>query len=171
MARDASIPMIEVADAILWSNILRGCYVGRGRHVSRGSRVENKEESFMNKLIAIGLFAGAACGALAQSAAPAQNFPDGAVVPTAAEIRGRLAGKIFTVKLADGGNCRWEYRDDGYFFFNSGGFKDSGKWRTEEGKLCHNGRKVGDSCNSVVEHSNTLHMKRDSGEIVKFEPQ
>ena len=59
MARDASIPMIEVADAILWSNILRGCYVGRGRHVSRGSRVENKEESFMNKLIALGVLAGA----------------------------------------------------------------------------------------------------------------
>ncbi len=126
----------------------------------------------MKKLIAAGLLAGAAFGALAQTAAPAQDFPGGAVAPTAADIRGRLAGKIFTVKLADGGNWRWEYKDDGYFFFNSSsGFKDSGKWRTEDGRLCHNGRKIGDSCNSVMEHSNTLHMKRDSGEIVKFEPQ
>lgn len=171
MARDASIPMIEVADAILWSNILRGCYVGRGRHVSRGSRVENKEESFMNKLIAIGLFAGAACGALAQSAAPAQNFPDGAVVPTAAEIRGRLAGKIFIVKMAKGGSWRLDYKDDGYYFLNTGAVNDSGKWRTEDGRLCHDGRTRTDFCNSVMEHSNTLHMKRDNGEVVKFEPQ
>ena len=116
------------------------------------------------------LIAVAACcsTALAQpSAAP--TFPDGAASPNAGELRERLAGKLIKVQLADGSSWRLEYKANGYFYVNtSGGFSDTGEWRTEDGKLCSKGRKITSNCNEVRVVGDALYLKRDSGEIIQF---
>jgi hypothetical protein len=106
------------------------------------------------------------------STAFAQAFPDDVVTPSAAEIKQRLSGKNMLVKLADGGSWRLQYKDDGYFFLNTAsGFSDSGKWTTEDGKLCGALRKVGSSCNEVRTKGDAFFLKRESGEIVQFVAQ
>ncbi|MBK6009507.1 hypothetical protein JJB11_25695 [Ramlibacter ginsenosidimutans] len=64
-----------------------------------------------------------------------------------------------------------QYNANGYIFFNAGaGYSDSGKWRTEDGRLCTEMQRTGPSCSDVRLSGGTLYMKRPSGEILKFEP-
>jgi hypothetical protein len=109
---------------------------------------------------------------LLSSAVFAQSYPDGVVSPSAADIKLLLSGKSMLVKLANGGSWRLQYKDDGYMFLNtSNGLADSGKWKVEDGKLCSELRKVGNSCNEVRTKGDALYLKRDSGEIVQFVAQ
>lgn len=101
----------------------------------------------------------------------AQSFPDGAASISANELQQKLAGKRFTMNLADGTIWRVEYKTTGAFLFNSGNFSDTGDWNVEEGRLCSKGRKIGASCNDVRAKDGTLYLKRDNGEIVQFVPQ
>ncbi|MEJ5999263.1 hypothetical protein [Paucibacter soli] len=110
------------------------------------------------------------CGAcLAGFDASAQEFPEQAQAPSAAELQRHMAGKTFEVKLADGGSWRVQYKANGYFYLNtSQGMNDSGDWRAEDGRLCSKGMKIGSSCNEVRMAGEVLLLKRDSGEIVQF---
>jgi hypothetical protein len=108
----------------------------------------------------------------ASVASHAQGFPDGASSLPATELAQRFSGKTFNVKLADGGTWHVEYKADGSFSLAmNNGFKDTGDWRTEDGKICSKGRKIGSSCNDVRINSDNIFLKRDSGEIVQFVPQ
>jgi hypothetical protein len=111
-------------------------------------------------------------GAAASAAATlclAQDFPSGVTVPTTAEIRQRLTGKVFDVKLANGTSWRLEYESNGYFFIDtSTGYKDSGKWRSEDGKLCHEPSKTKASCNDFRVSASSQFLKRNSGEIIQL---
>ena len=114
----------------------------------------------------------ALAAALGAAGARAQDFPAGVGTPTAAEIQQRLAGKSFDVKLANGTGWRLDYKDSGYFFMStSTAYSDSGKWRTEDGRLCHEPRKTNAGCNEVRIREAALLMKRDSGEIIEFLPR
>lgn len=96
--------------------------------------------------------------------------PDASPAP-AKELQERLAGKVFAVKPASGPAWRWQFDDSGYFFINAGQFQDSGKWRTEDGQLCTEPRKIKPSCNNVHFAGARVFLKRDSGEIVELLPQ
>lgn len=109
----------------------------------------------------------ACCGTLAQ------DFPVGAAAPAAPDLQQRLAGRVYDVKLANGSGWRLEYQANGYVFLNtSQGYSDSGKWRVEDGKLCHELRKSNPSCSEVRALSPaSFLLRRDSGEIVEFVPR
>lgn len=111
----------------------------------------------------------AATVALAPRAASAQEFPEGAATPAGAALQQHLSGQVFDVKLANGREWRVEYRGNGYFFLDViKGPQRNGKWRVEDGKLCHEFRLVRETCNDVRMKDAALHLKRDNSEIVKF---
>ena len=104
--------------------------------------------------------------------ASAQAFPEGASVPSADEIRSRLGGNVFSVKLADGNSWRLEYKSNGYFFLNaSTGFRGTGEWKSEDGKLCGQLRGREGACNEVWIHQGILYLQRTSGEMVQYIPK
>lgn len=106
--------------------------------------------------------------AAAQNSVPSV-FPDDAAAPSAGELKAKLSGRTFDVKLADGGSWRLEYKANGYFFVNtSTGFSDTGEWRTEDGRLCYTARKLKPGCNEMRLKAEGIYLKRDSGEIVQY---
>ena len=99
------------------------------------------------------------------------TFPADAVPLAASALRETLAGKVYTVKLADGASWRWQFKADGYFFFNSGNFSDTGKWSTKESALCSEGRKIPASCNEIRQLGPELFLKRDNGDVIRMSTQ
>ena len=110
--------------------------------------------------------------AAAQTALPT-NFPDNAVPLTNEALRERVAGKAFRVKPQDGNTMRLEYRTGGYAYIDtSTGFRDSGPWRVEEGKLCADWGKVTGGCSEVRAVGDALYIKRVSnGEVLAFKAE
>lgn len=114
--------------------------------------------------------------ALAQ-AAPAssaeQDFPADAQLLSASELDARLRGKNYAAKLANGMDWRGQYKDSGYVFVNiSSGLNDSGKWRTEDGKICveYRGR-LTSGCSEVRAVGPALHAKNTTtGVITVLQP-
>ena len=106
----------------------------------------------------------------AQSAA--EDFPAGATALSAAQIKERLDGKVFGVKLANGMTWRLDYNARGHFFVDvSSGFRSKGEWSAEDGKLCAQLAGRERSCNEMRLHQDLLHLKRDNGEIVQLVPR
>jgi hypothetical protein len=104
--------------------------------------------------------------------ASAQGFPDGATTPSAEDLKKRLAGNAFSVKLADGTSWRMEFRANGYFFIDTNtGFRGDGQWTAEEGRLCSQLRGRDNACNDVRVHQDILHLKRTSGEFIQYMPR
>ena len=102
----------------------------------------------------------------------AQGFPDGASTPNAEELKKRLGGNVFSVKLADGTSWRLEFKSNGYFFVDtSTGFRGDGQWTADEGKLCSQLRGRDRTCNDARIHKDVLHLKRDSGEFIQYVPR
>jgi len=107
--------------------------------------------------------------AFASLTAHSQQFPEGASTPTAADVKKYLDDKVFKIKLADGNSWRLEYKSNGYFYVNtSTGFNGSGQWQAEDGRLCGQLKGRDRSCNDVRVHQDLLHLKRDSGEIIRY---
>lgn len=98
-------------------------------------------------------------------------FPEAAVSITPAALSEALAGKVYTAKLADGSSWRWQFKSDGYFFFNSGGFSDTGKWSVKESALCSEGKKIQASCNEIRMQGSDMFLERDNGDVIKLSPQ
>ena len=109
--------------------------------------------------------------AMAQAVVPKEFPADGAAV-AAAELKERFAGKVYKVTLADGTRWRLDYKSNGYFFVDtSTGFRGTGDWRADEGKLCARLRGNPESCNEVRQVGEVIYLKRDSGEIIAMAPQ
>ncbi len=107
---------------------------------------------------------------LAQSPAVPLEFPAEAKPLAADDLRQRVSGKVFRVKTAAGAAWRLQYQAAGSFYINVGSFSDSGKWRIEDSKLCSEPQKSPAACNEMRLAGDALYLKRDSGEIIKFEP-
>lgn len=131
-------------------------------------------------MIQLLLLAAALGGAAAhaQQAAPAaagSAFPADAQELTAAALDERVRGNLFTATLPDGIGWRVDYKASGYVFVDvSNGARDSGKWRTEDGKICtdYRGRFPSGCSEMRGGPSGTLYLKRNStGEIVTFQKQ
>ena len=102
----------------------------------------------------------------------AQDFPAGATTPAATELKQLLGDKVFSVKVADGSTWRLEYKSSGYMYVDtSGGFRGNGEWKVEDGRLCSHIRGRNPGCNEVRIHEGVIHLKRDSGEIIKYMPR
>lgn len=120
---------------------------------------------FLRQVIAVG-------GLFAAVASQAQGFPEGATVPSADELKKRLGGSVFSVKLADGTTWRLEFKSNGYFFVDtSAGVKGSGEWAAEDGRLCSQMRGRERRCNDVRVHQDILHLHRDTGEFIQYLPR
>jgi hypothetical protein len=106
------------------------------------------------------------------AAQSAPQFPDDAKPLTADQLRERLGGKVFHVATAQGTTWRLQYQGGGSFFVDvSNGYRDKGKWRVEESKVCSEPERGKPSCNEVRLVGDLLHLRRDSGEIIKLEPR
>ena len=122
----------------------------------------------MNRLIHGLVGAGLAAVALI---ARAEEFPDGATTPTAAEIKQYVDGKVFNVKNADGNTWHMEYKSDGTLVVEPArGPNYNGYWAYEDGKLCDQPRGKVKGCNDVRMHQGVLHLKRNNGQIILFTP-
>jgi hypothetical protein len=111
-------------------------------------------------------------GLFAVAGTSAQGFPDGASTPNAEELKKRLGGNVFSVKLADGTSWRLEFRANGQFFVDtSTGFRSDGQWAAEEGRLCSQLRGRDRICTDARVHNEILHFKRDTGEFIQYVPR
>ena len=122
----------------------------------------------MNRLVAL-LIIAIASPAFSQSAPT--TFPVESAPLAPAALQETLAGKTYTVKLVDGTSWRWQFNSNGYFFFNSGNFSDTGKWNIKESALCSEGKKIKASCNEIQQQGANLFLKRDNGDVVTMTPQ
>ena len=109
-------------------------------------------------------------GAAALPTASASGFPPNVTTPTAQELSALLSGKSFRATFADGAPVRANYGADGGLSANAPGYYDTGRWKTEDGKLCGSLRKIGDFCNEVRLGAGAFYLHRNSGEIVRYEP-
>lgn len=121
----------------------------------------------MKKLMLISV---AAMAFSASANAQTTTYPDGAEPLTPEALRTALAEKVFAITPAKGPTWRWQFDGNGYFFLNAGNYRDSGKWSIKESSLCLESRNT-PGCNEMRQKDNVLYLKRDSGEIVKFEPK
>ena len=105
-------------------------------------------------------------------ASNAQDFPEGTITPTAADLAEKLTNKAFSVKLKDGTTWRLEYKANGYIFVDtSGGYRGNGTWKVEDGKICSHMRDRDPNCTDVRLQNGSLLLKRPTGEIIQYSPQ
>ncbi|MES2956789.1 MAG: hypothetical protein V4792_01315 [Pseudomonadota bacterium] len=113
----------------------------------------------------------ASAATLAQAPAVPQEFPAGAQPLATEALRTRLADKVYGVKVASGTAWRLQFNANGFYYVNvSNGFTDNGKWRLEESRLCTAPQKSTASCNEMRLVGEVLYLKRDSGEVIKLDP-
>ncbi len=109
--------------------------------------------------------------ALAISAtAQTSDFPEGSEPLTQEALREALAGKVFFMTPAKGPDWRWQFDDNGYFFFNAGSYSNSGKWSTKDSTVCQDSGKT-TGCNPMRQKDGVLYLKRDNGELLTFRPK
>ena len=124
--------------------------------------------------------AAAACGLYAlasqaqtgtEPAAATADFPATAQTPTAAELGNHLGGKVFKDKTAAGQGWRLDFRASGHMFADiSTGARDSGTWRSEDGKVCFEYRgRFPSGCAEVRIAPQALYYLRGTGEIVTLQ--
>jgi len=91
---------------------------------------------------------------------------------TAQELGSKLEQKVFLVQLKSGDTWRLDFRSNGFFYVNTGtGYSASGKWRTEDGKLCTEGKYLATVCNDARLDGDTMLFLLDSGEVVRYLPK
>lgn len=103
-----------------------------------------------------------------------QDFPAQAQTLSASELDARLRGKVYTATLASGVGWRADYKASGYVFVNTtNGVSDTGKWRTEDGKVCveYRGR-MRSACNEVRAIGQALYAKNSAtGVVTVLQPE
>jgi hypothetical protein len=108
--------------------------------------------------------------ALSQTTVPTE-FPADARPLSAAAMTERVSGKVIQAQPAQGPSWRLDYRDSGYVYLDTAnGFRDTGRWRVEDGKLCAEWKKATSGCNEVRESGGTLYLKRMNGEVITLVP-
>lgn len=116
----------------------------------------------------------AAALALATSCSIAQttvvDFQDGAALLTEEELKAAVTGKVLTATDAKGTRWRLQFNANGYFFINVGNFSDSGKWSVKDTTICTVPSRIRAYCNHYRSKDGRLLMKRESGEIIQFDP-
>lgn len=124
----------------------------------------------MRNVVALALFVLASTGACAQAGVPTE-FPAAATPLAADQLKARLTDRVYGAKMTDGSNWRFEWKGNGYFFIDTDrGYRDSGKWRAEDGKVCVEMQRSGNSCSDMRQAGDVLYLKRASnGEVVPLQ--
>ncbi len=123
-------------------------------------------------LIPLAIAASALVADPAQAQGVVTEFPASAQPLATTALQERIAGRLFHVTTASGVTWRLQYQANGYFYINvSNGFSDTGKWRVESSMLCSEPQKSNASCNEMRLAGDQLYLKRDSGEIIRFDPR
>ncbi len=123
----------------------------------------------MKSLLSLALFF--TVSASAQTAIP-MEFPSDSVPLSTPALTEKLSGKVFSAKMADGRDWRYQFKGD-YFYFNvSTGHNDSGTWRIEGSSLCLNLKRSAASCSELRVVGDVLLIKRASnGEVATLVPR
>lgn len=110
--------------------------------------------------------------ALAQNAMPTE-FPADTNPVAAQALQERVAGKSFSAQPFTGPSWRLQYQPSGYVFFDTNtGYRDKGRWRVDDTRLCAEWEKLPSACSEVRVNAEALFVKRSSnGEVVKFVPR
>ena len=103
----------------------------------------------------------------ASTPAPPADFPADASAPPATALRDRLAGKVIRAQPVQGPGWRIDMKGSGWAFIDlTNGGRDTGRWRTEDGKLCFDWQRFPSSCSEVRVAGERVLLKRTNGEIV-----
>ena len=110
----------------------------------------------------------------AQTPAFPTDFPRDAKTPDAKALDELVRGNVFVIKTSAGTCWRLQFQSSGYLFTNgSTGARDSGKWRTEDGRICV--EYVGpfpSGCSEIRIRGNAIYFKGlTTGEIYALEKQ
>jgi hypothetical protein len=120
---------------------------------------------------ALALMCGEVLGQAPPAAAGAADFPPAAAPLEPAALL-RLSDRVFRVVPRSSAAWRLQFNANGYYFINTeSGYNDSGQWRVEGSSLCTAPQKTKASCNEMRLAGEGLYLKRDSGEVVRFEPR
>jgi len=113
----------------------------------------------------------AALGLVACASTPAlKEFPQGARVPSVAELNTALTGKSFDLGSSGGG--RVDYDPDGKSvtaYFSGRG--DKGTWRAQDGVVCFQFAVFTSACNDVRFVGQEVYLKRSNGQVVQLVPR
>lgn len=112
-----------------------------------------------------------ALGAHAQDAQvankPTIEFPPEAQPIVAQALKDRLSGRVFKARLHDHTGWRLQFKGDFVFVNISSGASDSGRWRTEDGRLCVDYQRFPSGCSDIRASDSRLFLQRAStGEVV-----
>lgn len=100
------------------------------------------------------------------------EFPADVSAANAATLRERFAGKVLRGQPKQGAGWRLDFRGNGWAFVDTtSGGRDTGRWETEDGRLCLTWQRgKGRDCSEVRIVGDRLLIKRSSnGEIVALE--
>lgn len=104
---------------------------------------------------------------------PPSEFPGDVTTPTADALSAHLADKRYDAQPANGPAWRLELKAGGFAFLDlANGNGDKGTWRTEDGRLCIEWRRIRNSgCSEARLKGDTVYLKRSSGEVVALVPR
>jgi hypothetical protein len=137
---------------------------------ARTPRARQLETRSMKKLLLALVAALPMAHALAQTSPLQREFPqDAKPIPDSA-IKEKLAGKTLALFSADGVKWTYEWKENGFFSMNSSsGVNSAGPWRAENGKICTQPRNMASYCGEARLSGDELYMRRQNGEVAKFE--
>lgn len=104
--------------------------------------------------------------AMAQSLPTSEQF-EALEAPKAQTLTNLLADKAFKLQFANGDVSRYEFKSNGYFYFNARNGNGSGKWHTEDGRVCAI-RGGSTTCSEGRIIGNAMYFKSARGEIVQY---
>jgi Protein of unknown function (DUF995) len=100
------------------------------------------------------------------------EFPAGATTPDVAQLKQYMNNRVFTQMGPNGATGRLEYKDNGYFYWNSNqGQNASGTWTASDGSLCGQIANRPNACSTVRLLDGILHYRRENGEIHRLIPR
>lgn len=121
----------------------------------------------MKPLIAVAL-------ALLSSAGSAHKvvttFPDGASPLSSDALRLAIENREFTARPAASPAWHLRYQKNGEFAVKAGDFTDEGQWKTNEGSVCTEGKRLKYLCNGVRIKDGKLYFQRKDGEVMQLIP-
>ena len=111
------------------------------------------------------------CASAAMTAsAQTTDYPEGAEPLTQDALHAALADKVFSITPARGPKWQWTFKPDGQFYLSAGNYSNSGKWSAKDSSLCQESVRT-TGCHEVRQKDGVLYLKRDSGEVISFQPK
>lgn len=107
--------------------------------------------------------------AYAQPAAPVQDFPADATVPTIQALESALSEQVFRARFADGQQLRYQFKGGFLYIDTSRGGRDTGRWQPRKGQLCFEFRQFPSGCADVRQNGEGIWLRRTStGEVIRL---